>query len=157
VGVLLLIVAYSQKSKANGVGNYLISTDKICLDVDLIVDYLKNRSYWARGRTENVIHKSIDNSFCFGVYHEGEQIGFARVVTDFVVFAWIMDVFILENYRRKGIGQLLIQEIISHPQLKTVIRWGLGTEDAHDLYKKFGFTALSKPEMMMERIVQKDP
>ncbi len=136
--------------------NYLISTDKTNLDVDLIVDYLKNRSYWARERTEEAIRKSIDNSFCFGVYHDGKQIGFARAVTDFAVFAWLMDVFILEDYQRKGIGQLLMQEIISHPDLKTVIRWGLGTKDAHDLYKKFGFTALSKPEMMMERIVQPD-
>jgi GNAT superfamily N-acetyltransferase len=135
------------------VGNYLISTDKTSLDVGLIVDYLQNTSYWASDRTEETIRKSIDNSFCFGVYHEGKQIGFARVVTDFAVFAWLMDVFILENYQRKGIGRLLMQEIISHPDLKTVIRWGLGTKDAHDLYKRFGFKALSKPEMMMERIV----
>ncbi len=137
--------------------SYFISTDKSRLDVNLVVDYLKNRSYWAKERTEAAIRRSIENSFCFGIYDEtGKQVGFARAVTDFAVFAWLMDVFILEDYQRQGLGQRLMQEIISHPELKTVIRWGLGTKDAHGLYEKFGFNALSKPEMMMEKIVKLD-
>ena len=137
--------------------SYFISTDKSRLDVTLVVDYLKNRSYWAKERTEAAIRRSIENSFCFGIYDEtGKQVGFARAVTDFAVFAWLMDVFILEDYQRQGLGQRLMQEIISHPELKTVIRWGLGTKDAHGLYEKFGFNALSKPEMMMEKIVKLD-
>jgi GNAT superfamily N-acetyltransferase len=125
------------------------------LDVNLVVDYLKNKSYWAKERTEAAIRRSIENSFCFGIYDEtGKQVGFARAVTDFAVFAWLMDVFILEDYQRQGLGQRLMQEIITHPELKTVIRWGLGTKDAHGLYQKFGFNSLSKPEMMMEKIVK---
>ena len=132
--------------------NYYISTDKTKLDVDLIVDYLKNRSYWAKERTEDAIRRSIENSFCFGMYNEaGEQVGFARVVTDLAVFAWLMDVFILEEHQGKGLGKQLIQEILSYPEFKDIMKWGLGTKDAHELYKKFGFTPLSQPEVMMER------
>lgn len=136
----------------NRMNNYSISTDNALLDIDVIVDYLKNQSYWAKERTEDAIRKSIGNSFCFGVYDaEGKQIGFARVVTDFAVFAWLMDVFILAEFQGQGLGSWLIREIISHPELNTVMKWGLGTKDAHALYRKFGFTSLSKPELMMER------
>jgi GNAT superfamily N-acetyltransferase len=136
---------------------YHVSTDKVQLDIDLIVDYLKNQSYWARERTETAIRSSIENSFCFGIYSQaGEQVGFARVVTDYAVFAWVMDVFVLVEHQRKGLGQQLMQEIISHPKLTTVLRWGLGTRDAHKLYEKFGFNVLSKPGMIMERIVKLD-
>lgn len=134
---------------------FSISTDKSKLNLDLITDFLMNKSYWAKDRTRPVIERSIVNSFCFGVYSDsGDQIGFARVVTDFAVFAWLMDIFILEDYRGNGLGQQLMNQILTHPDLKTVQRWGLGTKDAHDLYRKFGFQSLSKPEVMMERIIK---
>jgi GNAT superfamily N-acetyltransferase len=134
--------------------DFYISTDKNKLDISLIVDFLTNRSYWAKDRTEEAIRKSIHNSFSFGLYsREGALIGFARVVSDFAVFAWLMDVFILEDYQGKGLGKKLMQEIISHPDLKDVKRWGLGTRDAHELYKKFGFTTLLHPEVMMEKVI----
>lgn len=130
---------------------YHISTDKSKLDIDMIHDYLSNRSYWAKDRDKSTIETSIQNSFCFGVYHHDTQVGFARVVTDYAVFAWIMDVFILETFRKKGLGIELMRCITNHDQFKNIRRWGLGTEDAHGLYAKFGFTALKKPDNMMEK------
>src|SRR5688500_10111026 len=115
--------------------NFYISTDKTKLNLDLIVDFLHNKSYWARTRSRATIEKSIAHSFCFGLFDEkDQQVGFARVITDFGVFAWLLDVFILEEYRGKGLGKLLVQEILSHPDLQGLRRWGLGTNDAHGLY-----------------------
>ena len=84
--------------------------------------------------------------------HENQQVGFARVVTDFAVFAWLLDVFILEKYQGKGLGKMLLKEIMSHKDLKEIHRWGLGTNDAHSLYEKFGFKPLSSPVNMMEKV-----
>jgi GNAT superfamily N-acetyltransferase len=135
---------------------YFISTDKSKLDVAIVFDYLSNQSYWAKGRTMETIEKSIENSLCFGVFDsEDKQVGFARVVTDFAVFAWLMDVFILPAKQGKGLGKLLMTEIIGYPALKEVKKWGLGTRDAHGLYEKFGFKLLVKPENMMELEVVK--
>jgi GNAT superfamily N-acetyltransferase len=132
---------------------YSISTDKSKLDLDLICDFLTNKSYWAKTRSRATIEKSIANSFCFGVFdHENQQVGFARVVTDFAVFAWLLDVFILEKYQGKGLGKMLLKEIMSHKDLKEIHRWGLGTNDAHSLYEKFGFKPLSSPVNMMEKV-----
>ncbi len=127
-----------------------ISTDKTQLDVDWIHTSLSKEAYWAIGREMEVVKRSIENSLCFGVYLNDQQIGFARVVTDYAVFGWIMDVFIQPNLRGNGYGKQLMEAIISHPELQTLKRWGLGTDDAHGLYRQFGFTALSKPENMME-------
>jgi GNAT superfamily N-acetyltransferase len=127
-----------------------ISTDKSKLDIELIHHYLSNESYWAKGRSIETVVKSIENSLCFGVFCDNKQVGFARVVSDYAVFAWIMDVFILENYRNRGLGKELIKRIVNHENLQNLQRWGLGTEDAHGLYEKFGFKPLSKPENMME-------
>ena len=130
---------------------YYISTDKSQLNLDVIFDYLSNQSYWAKGRSMETIKTSIENSFCFGVFDAGhQQVGFARVVSDFAVFAWLMDVFILPACQGKGLGKLLMAEIINHKDLQTVKRWGLGTKDAHGLYEQFGFSQLAKPENMME-------
>ncbi len=131
--------------------NFYISTDKSKLNIDIIYDFLSNRSYWARGRSLERIKKSIDNSLCFGVYDSGDNFaGFARVVTDYSVFAWIMDVFILEEYRKKGLSKLLMNSIMNHADLKGLQRWGLGTADAHSLYEKFGFKKIENPEFLME-------
>ncbi|UOB17557.1 GNAT family N-acetyltransferase [Abyssalbus ytuae] len=127
-----------------------ISTDKKKLDIDLIHKYLSKESYWAKGRDIEIVKRSIDNSLCFGLYISNKQIGFARVVSDYSVFAWIMDVFILKNYRGKGYGKKLMKVIMTHKKLQNLQRWGLGTDDAHGLYEQFGFKLLSKPENMME-------
>lgn len=129
-----------------------ISNDKSHLDVLFIQNFLKD-IYWAAGRTIEEVQTTIDASFCFGIYLDGKQIGFARVVTDYVVFAYLMDVFIDENHRGKGYSSLLIDAMMNEPQLQEVKIWRLATTDAHFLYEKFGFKALAHPEKMMERIV----
>ena len=132
--------------------NFYVSTDKSKLDINLIVEFLSKRSYWAKGRGSEKIAVSIEHSMCFGVYADtGEQVGFARVLSDYAVFAWIMDVFILEDFRKKGVGKLLMAAIMEHPDLQGLERWGLGTKDAHGLYEQFGFTRLKTPETKMER------
>ena len=129
-----------------------ISTDRSKLDVNMIAEFLGKRSYWAKGRSREKIVKSIENSMCFGVYTaKGKQVGFARVLSDYAVFAWIMDVFILEEFRRQGLGVLLMKAIMEHPDLQGLERWGLGTKDAHGLYEKFGFRRLKTPETKMEK------
>ncbi len=127
-----------------------ISTNKKKLDIKLIHEFLSKESYWAKGRDIEVVKRSIENSLCFGVYDDEKQIGFARVVTDFAIFAWLLDVFILENYRGKGYGKMLMKAIMSHDKLQNLQRWGLGTDDAHGLYEQFGFKPLRKPGNMME-------
>lgn len=130
---------------------FYVSTDRSRLDLSLIQDFLINRSYWAKQRSPEAIKKSINNSLCFGIYAtSGQQVGFARVVSDFAVFAWIMDVFIAEGYQKKGLGKLLMKHIMNHSDLQGLQRWGLATRDAHGLYEQFGFRKLARPEIMME-------
>ena len=127
-----------------------ISTDKSKLDVPFIQHFLKD-IYWAAGRTIEEVQTTIDNSFCFGIYRNDQQIGFARVITDYIVFAYVMDVFITEEHRGKGYSSLLIDAMMKEPKLQEVKIWRLATSDAHFLYKKFGFNALASPEKMMEK------
>jgi GNAT superfamily N-acetyltransferase len=129
-----------------------VSTDKSKLNVPFIQNFLKD-IYWAAGRTMEEVQITIDSSFCFGIYLDEEQIGFARVITDYVVFAYLMDVFIIEEHRGKGYSSILIENMMNEPQLKEVKIWRLATSDAHFLYEKFGFKALAHPEKMMEKIV----
>ena len=129
---------------------YYISTDIHKMDIPFIHDYLSRRSYWALGRAEEEVIKSMKNSMCFGVFNEKDvQVGFARIATDFVVFAWVMDVFIDEAYLGLGLGKKLIEAIVEHPELQNVNGIGLRTNDAHELYKKFGFEGIEKPETWM--------
>jgi len=128
-----------------------VSTDKNKLDIPFIQHFLKD-IYWAAGRTMEEVQTSIDHSFCFGIYLDEKQIGFARVITDYVVFAYMMDVFITEEHRGKGYSSILIDAMMKEPQLKQVKIWRLATADAHFLYEKFGFRLLAKPERMMEKI-----
>ena len=132
-------------------GDYEISTDRARLDIELIHDYLSNQSYWAAGRSREVVARSIENSLPFGIYKGVDQVGFARVVTDYATFAWVADVFILAEYRGRGLSKWLMELIIAHPQLQGFRRWVLSTKDAHDLYKRFGFSKLHRPERWMER------
>ena len=99
-----------------------ISTDKSKLDIKIIHNYLCNESYWAKGRSIETVAKSIENSLCFGVYLDKNQVGFARVVTDYAVFAWIMDVFILKEYRCNGSGKMLMNSIMNHDKLQNLQR-----------------------------------
>jgi len=131
---------------------FTISTDNNKLDVEAIYDYLSNRSYWGIGRTIEVVRKSIDNSLCFGVYDENEHfVGFARVVTDYTVFAYLMDLFIIEPYRKRGLGKMLVDHIVTDASLKDIRFWRLDTMDAHGLYRKYGFKKPARPERIMEK------
>ena len=129
-----------------------VSTDKSKLDVPFIQNFLKD-IYWAAGRTMEEVQTTIDSSFCFGIYLDEKQIGFCRVITDYVVFAYVMDVFIDEKYRGKGYSSILINAMMNEPKLQEVKIWRLATSDAHFLYEKFGFKNLAHPEKMMEKIV----
>ncbi|MES2747727.1 MAG: GNAT family N-acetyltransferase [Bacteroidota bacterium] len=130
----------------------VVSTDKTKLDILFIQNFLKD-IYWAAGRTIEEVQTTIDASVCFGIYLDGKQIGFARVITDYVVFAYVMDVFVDEKYRGKGYSAILIQAMMEEPELQQVKIWRLATSDAHFLYEKFGFTSLAHPEKMMEKII----
>jgi GNAT superfamily N-acetyltransferase len=131
-------------------GDFLISTDVGLLDLGLIHDFLCNRSYWAAGRPLEVVRRSIEGSLCFGLYHQGQQVGFARVVTDRATFGWLADVFVLEDYRGQGLSKWLVGCIVDHPDLRGLRRLLLGTRDAHGLYERFGFRPLPEPERFME-------
>lgn len=132
---------------------FYISTDKSLLDIDMIHDFLSNRSYWAKGRTRETVEKSIAGSLCFAVFDaQNKQAGFARVVTDYAMFAWLLDVFILEDQRGKGLGKMIMAAIMAHKDLQGVKRWVLDTLDAHGLYEKYGFKPLARPERRMELI-----
>ncbi|MGZ3757767.1 MAG: GNAT family N-acetyltransferase [Mucilaginibacter sp.] len=129
---------------------YQISLDKNKLNFEIIYRYLSEDSYWAKGITAERLKKAIENSVCFGVYHNDEQAGFARVVTDGATFAYICDVFILPQFRGNGLSKWLIQTIVNHPDFQGLRRWSLATADAHGLYQQFGFTTISKPDRWME-------
>ncbi len=130
-----------------------ISTDKSKLQIETIHQFLTT-SYWAKGRTIDEVKKTIEHCLCFGIYLKKEQIGFARVATDYTVFAYIMDVFISPEYRGKGYSKQLMKTISEEPELKPCKVWMLKTLDAHGLYKQFGFTELKHPEKVMERILK---
>ena len=123
---------------------YLISTDPSLLHVDVIHHYLSEESYWALNIPRDVVERSVSNSLCFGLYEKDKQIGFARVVTDKATFAYLADVFILEEYRGKGLAKWLMETIQAHPGLQGLRRWMLGTRDAHSLYEQFGWTVLDE-------------
>lgn len=130
-----------------------ISTDKSRLEIDVIHKFLTT-TYWAKGRTIEEVYNSINHCLCFGVYLDKRQIGFARIATDYTVFAYLMDVFILPEYRGKGYSKQLIKYINEEPKLKSCKVWMLKTSDAHGLYKQFGYNELSHPEKVMERILK---
>jgi len=129
---------------------YLISTDKARLDITVIHGFL-TRAYWSEGISMARVNKAIDNSLNFGLYKGNEQIGFARVVTDYTSFAYIADVFVLELYRGLGLSIWLMESVVAHPELQDLRLWTLRTRDAHGLYRKVGFVAPSAPERQMER------
>ena len=130
-------------------GDFVISTDKSRLDRSLVQGFL-SRSYWAKGIPREIVDRSIENSLCFGLYHGEQQVGFARVITDFATFAYLADVFVVEGSRGEGLGMRLMKVVMEHPSLKNLRRWMLVTRDAHGLYEKFGWRSLENPERIME-------
>ena len=131
-------------------GEYTISTDPAHLDLDVIHGFL-SRSYWATGRSRERVERAIAASLPFGLYHRTGQVGFARVVTDHVVIAFLADVFVLEAHRGAGLGKWLVEVATGTPELRKVRRWLLGTRDAHGLYRQFGFTD-PEPGVLMEKL-----
>ena len=129
-----------------------ISKDKSRLDINVIHEFL-TETYWAKGRTKAQVETSIEHCLCYGVYIDNKQIGFARIVTDYMVFTYLMDVFILPDYRGKGYSKQLMKVVTEDPLLKSCKVWMLKTSDAHELYKQFGYTALKHPEKVMERLL----
>jgi GNAT superfamily N-acetyltransferase len=132
-------------------GAYVISTDPARLDVDLIHDFLAHRSYWAREMPREVVQRSIEHALCFGLHAAEGQVGFARVVTDYAVFAYLGDVFVLEPHRGRGLGTWLVETVLDCPELQGLRRWDLATNDAHELYRRFGFGE-ANPARVMERL-----
>ncbi|WP_299979006.1 GNAT family N-acetyltransferase [uncultured Pseudoteredinibacter sp.] len=127
------------------------SQDKSRLDVSKIHSFLCMESSWAKGIPLETVHTAIDNSLCFAAFENGEQIAFCRVISDMATFANLVDVIVWPDYRGQGLAAALLERVIEHPSLKQVRRFTLATSNAHGLYKKLGFTPLSKPDTFMER------
>jgi ribosomal protein S18 acetylase RimI-like enzyme len=128
---------------------YHISSDSSVMDVDAVHAYL-TRSYWAEGISRALVARAINASLCFGLFDGERQVGFARVVTDRATFAYLCDVYVLEDYRARGLGRWLMDTVVAHPDLQGLRRFLLATRDAHGLYRKLTFTALARPEIFME-------
>ena len=127
-----------------------ISSDPARLDVDLIHRFLSS-SYWAEGRPRDVVERSLRNSLCFGAYIDGAQVGFGRVITDRAVFAYMADVFVIPEYRGRGIARALVQAMLDHPDLQDLKVFLLRTRDAHRLYERFDFQPVPNPGDLMGR------
>ena len=133
-----------------------ISTDPDRIDTDLVHDFLSRHSSWAAGIPRGALERSIHNSLVFGAYaNDGRQVGFVRAVTDYSTFAHVMDLFVLPDWRRKGVGKRLVEAILTHPKLQGLRRWSLATRDRHGFYARYGFTALAEPELFMELCPQR--
>ena len=138
-------------------GDLRISTDPAELDLDWLYRALSERAYWALGRDRSVFERSIEGSLVFGVYVGTRQVGFARVVTDQATFAWICDVFVEESARGLGVGKRLMSAIVEDPRLQGLKRMLLATDDAHGLYRQFGFEPLVEPGKWMARSAPRPP
>jgi GNAT superfamily N-acetyltransferase len=130
-------------------GAYTISTDPARLDLDVIHGYI-DRSYWAAGRPRDLMARALRHSLNFGVYHGETQVGLGRVITDYTTYAYLCDVFILEEHQGQALGKWLIEVITQYPALATVGRFMLATRDAHGLYTQYGFQPLANPDIQME-------
>ena len=128
---------------------FRITTDVEEMDLDAVHAYL-TRSYWAEGISKNLVARSIEGSLCFGLLDGSRQIGFARVVSDGATFGWLCDVYVLEEHQGRGLGTWMMRELMMHPDLQGLRRWGLVTRDAHGLYEKVGFAAPANPAGLME-------
>ncbi|HLL40002.1 MAG TPA: GNAT family N-acetyltransferase [Rubrobacteraceae bacterium] len=131
-------------------GAYLITTDKGRLNLETIHGFLKT-SYWASGIPAETVRRSVEKSLTFGLFADEEQVGVARVVTDYATFAYLADVFVLESHRGRGLGKWLMEVVSSRPELQGLRRWMLATRDAHGLYREYGFAELENPQIFMEK------
>jgi GNAT superfamily N-acetyltransferase len=128
---------------------FRITTDRAAIDVDAVHAYL-TRAYWSPGVPRAIVAKAIDGSLCFALLHGATQIGFARVITDRATYAYLCDVYVLEDYRGHGLGKWLISELLTHPDLQGLRRFMLATKDAHGLYEPFSFERPKYPETILE-------
>ncbi|HEY4799931.1 MAG TPA: GNAT family N-acetyltransferase [Bacteroidia bacterium] len=140
------------KTEEHKKGNYSISTDKSKLDISVIHNFL-TASYWSEGISVSIVKRAIEHSLCFGVYSDNSQIGFARVISDYTTFAYLADVFIVEQERGKGLSKWLMECILSHTDLQGLRNFSLMTRDAQALYEKFGFKNLDEPKKFMAKKV----
>lgn len=131
-------------------GEYFITTDKSKLDIVAIHDFLSKHSGWSDNIPFDRVKISIDNSLNFGLFHNDQQIGFARVISDFSTIAYLGDIYVLENYRGQGLSKRLMEAVMQHPMLQGLRRWILLTSTADWLYEKYGFNKLPQPEIYME-------
>ncbi len=130
-------------------GEYVATTDRARMDVEAIHAYL-SRAYWSEEIPRATVERAVENSLCFAVLHGGKLVGFARVVTDSATYAYLCDVYVLEEHRGKGLGKWLMECVMGHPQLQGLRRFSLATRDAHELYRQFGFRELGNPSTAME-------
>ncbi|HEU5399991.1 MAG TPA: GNAT family N-acetyltransferase [Terriglobales bacterium] len=133
---------------------YVISTDRKKLDIDFIHHSLTHCP-WSEGISRDKVERSIQNSFCFGVYEGNTQVGFGRVITDFVTFAYIGDFFIIGSHRGRGLGKWLISTILACPELAGLQRKCIVTAEAHGLYREMGFMSVQRPAAYLE-LINKD-
>ncbi|SFM19009.1 Acetyltransferase (GNAT) domain-containing protein [Nitrosomonas nitrosa] len=131
-------------------GDFTVTDNREDLDIEVIHGFLCRESYWAEHIPRATVEKAITHSLCFGLYHAGKQIGFARAVSDHATFAYLADVFVLSDYRGRGLGKWLVSCILIHPELQGLRRWMLATLDAHRLYEQNGFVPLRHPEWFLE-------
>jgi GNAT superfamily N-acetyltransferase len=134
-----------------GISTFEIDTDKSRLDIAVIHRFLSECSHWARGIPVATVRRAIDNSLAFGLYRDGVQIGFARIVSDEATFAYLADVFVAAEERGRGLGQWLVEAILAYPPLQGLRRWLLATRDAKSLYCRCGFTDLRADLFHLER------
>ena len=130
--------------------NFSISTDQNKLDKEAIHHFLSTKAYWCLNIPRETVERSIENSLCFGVYEGTTQVGFARVISDRATVAYLGDVFIIEEYRGRGLSKWLVETIMQHPDLQGLRRWILLTGDAHELYRQYGWTSIADPDKWME-------
>ena len=136
---------------------YMVSDDRNRLDIASIHRFLCDESYWAAGRSRDVVERSLANSLCLGLYTQaGTQAGFARMITDYATNAHLQDVFVLAPHRGHGRGKALVAAVLAHPALRGIRRWTLSTQDAHGLYAGFGFAPFPKPENQLMRQIEPD-
>lgn len=131
--------------------DFSISTDPAELDVPAIHHFLSTQSSWAIGMPLATLRRAIEHSLCFGGFVGGRQVAFARVVTDRATFANLVDVYVLPEFRGRGLSKRLVAAVMAHPQLQGLRRFTLATGDAHGLYAQFGFTPPLRPQSLMER------
>jgi GNAT superfamily N-acetyltransferase len=128
-----------------------VTTDPTRIDLDRVHDWIARKSYWAGQMPRRLFDRAVRASLCFGAVEDGATVGFCRVISDRATFAYVSDMFVDPNHRGKGIGKAIMTAIMAHPDLQDLRRWVLVTGDAHGLYARFGFEALTTPERFMER------